>query len=260
MISRLPAGWAAIAAALLLAPLPAMAQLPVVVATPELQCRAMEPYVAEANRTMPQPADDVTENVEIRLDCNVGTITYVKRLLVAPATLPAGWEHLRQALHTATYCGPEGATTRYGLVAIDEVHGPDGAIAATLTTTPVDCARVADGAPLLTPAELDAHLEERTQALRPTLPARIDDVTTLVSIFHGTGALIYFYQLGFAATPAQQITFQATALAMHDQLCADPEVRLVIGSGGSVTYRYSDNTGAPVFTVAVTAAGCAAPP
>jgi hypothetical protein len=267
MRSRLPvlrvAGYAALLTAIL--GQPAAAQIPRAApqAAPDLQCRAMEPYVAEANRTMPQPGGDGTENVEIRLDCNAGTITYVKRLLADPATLPPDWERLRQAQHTATYCSPDGATARYGLVALDAIHAPDGAILALLTTTPADCARLAQGMPLLAPAELDAYLAERVAALRPTLPARVDDVTTLVSVFNGTGALIYFYQLGFPVAEAQRSTFEATAGAMQERLCTDPEVRLVLGSGGTVSYRYSDSTGAPVFTVALTAAGCAvnvAPP
>lgn len=260
MRSRLTVLQAAGSAGLLLAILgqPATAQIPraTPAPAPDLQCRAMEPYVAEANRAMPQPAGDGTENVEIRLDCTAGTITYVKRFLADPATLPPDWERLRQAQHTATYCSPDGATARYGLVAMDALHGPDGAILALLTTTPADCARVEAGQPLLTLAELDAYLEERTLAIRPTLPARIDDVTTMVSIFHGTAALIYFYQLGFAVPETQRAAFAGTATQLRDELCADSGVRLVVFSGGTVTYRYSDNTGAPVFSVAVAAADC----
>ncbi|MCW5717421.1 MAG: hypothetical protein KIS68_06285 [Bauldia sp.] len=261
MRSLLDARRAAAAAAMVAGmALPAAAQAPLAAPAPDLQCRAMEPYVAEANQTMPQAADDVTENVEIRLDCAAGTITYIKRLLVAPADLPANWERLRQAQHTATYCSPDGATARYGLVAMDALHAPDGAIVTLLTTTPADCARVEGGQALLTLAELDAYLEERAQAIRPTLPVRIDDVTTMVSIFHGAAALIYFYQLGFVVPEAQRAAFAETATDLRNQLCADSGVRLVLFSGGTVTYRYSDSAGAPVFSVAIAAADCVTAP
>ncbi|MGV8839833.1 MAG: hypothetical protein ACWA6X_05965 [Bauldia sp.] len=238
---------------------PAAAQIPRADPTPDIQCRAMEPYVADANRTMPQPVDATTETLEIRLDCVAGTITYEKRLLVPTATLPETWLRFRQAQHTASFCSPDGASVRYGLVGIDAYRGADGVLFATLTTTPADCAAIDRGTPLLTPAELDAYLAQRVAEISSTLPARIDDVTTLMSVFHGTAALIYFYQLGFPVPEAQRPAFEATAGDMRTQLCADPGVRLVIFSGGTVTYRYSDDAAAPVFSVAVAAADCAAP-
>ncbi|MCC6737021.1 MAG: hypothetical protein IT534_12955 [Bauldia sp.] len=254
---RLAAAAAFLALAALL---PAAGQVPRANPAPDVQCRAMEPYVADANRAMPRAVDATTEDVEIRLDCVSGTITYVKRLLVAPATLPEDWVRFRQAQHTASFCSPDGASIRYGLVGIDEYRGPDGAPFATLTTTPADCAAVEAGTPLLTPAELDAYLARRVEEIGPTLPAGIDEVTTLMAVFHGAAALVYFYQLGFSVPEAQRPTFEATAGDMRAQLCADPGVRLVLFSGGTVTYRYSDNANAPVFSVAVTAADCAAAP
>ncbi|MGV8839832.1 MAG: hypothetical protein ACWA6X_05960 [Bauldia sp.] len=228
---------------------------------PAADCAALEAYAVEANRGLPQRADDVVETLDVRVDCTAATVTFERRLLVVPADVPTGYFDQQFLRHRETHCGVNGLASRFAMTAIDDVRAPDGAPFTTLTTTPADCdgftAAMADAATILTPAELDERLEAIARTFLPRLPVQLNDGVLLTGVFHGAGVLVYFYRLTYAVPPAERPGLEAMMQGvLRDQECTDEATRLYLRSGAALTYRYSDSGNALLFSVTLTAAEC----
>ncbi|MCC6737022.1 MAG: hypothetical protein IT534_12960 [Bauldia sp.] len=228
---------------------------------PAADCAALEAYAVETNRGLPQRADDVVETLEVRVDCAAATVTFQRRLLVAPADVPTGYFDQQLLRHRETHCGVNGLASRFAMTAIDEVRAADGALFTTLATTPADCdgftAAMADAAAILTPAELDERLDAIAQTFLPHLPVQLNDSVVLTGVFHGTGVLVYFYRLTYAVPEAERPAMEAMMQGVvREQECADEETRLYLRSGASLTYRYTDAGNALLFSVTIAAAEC----
>lgn len=132
-------GWAALGLALLSTTLaaPASGQAP---GSAEA-CQILEAIAAETNAALPRPIDEVTELIQIRVNCALRSVAYVKRLIVTADLLAFGWQERKQVQHTQLHCNLDGLASVGGWTAIDYFYGPDYAYLATLRTTPQDCTR-----------------------------------------------------------------------------------------------------------------------
>lgn len=168
----------------------------------------------------------------------------------------------REAFHDVQHCALDALAPGLGVAVVTEVRGADGALLATLTTTPPECdfitpAMVADALPRLSPDALAAELAEIVAINTPGLPARISDTLSLVGMFNGPAVLVVFYQLEGTLVPEQITAFAErvrTQILSAD--CADPNQLQLLRAGASFAYRYSDPNQNALFTVAIAGADC----
>ncbi|MCW5717420.1 MAG: hypothetical protein KIS68_06280 [Bauldia sp.] len=229
--------------------------------TPDAVCRAVEAYAADAMRTLPIRIDAATELVGVTVDCATGVVTYIKQLLVPANQIAPAAEDRKQLEHTALHCGIDGLASVFAMTVVDEVRAPDGAIFATLTTAPSDCDRLtpalAAAAALLTAEELEARLAAIAAVYQPNLPVRLSDSLSLMSVFQGADALVFFYKLGAAYPPEAGPAVEAQMRpALLDNDCTDDDRLILLRSGATVTYRFRDANDTNLFAVTVTAAEC----
>lgn len=240
-------------------PSPAPADPMVAPPLPEADCEALQAFAADANQGLPQRTDEFAETLEVRVDCAAITVTFLRRLVAGAGEVPAGYLDELTLRHRGTHCGVVGLTTRFALTVVDEIVSPDGAPFATVTTTPSDCDGVmamADAAPLLTPAELDAALAALAAEFRSNLPMRVDETLILTGVFHGTAALVYFYRFISAVPEADRPAIEATMRGLVEEGCADGQTRIYLRSGAMLTYRYSDASNTALFSITLDAAAC----
>ncbi|MCW5717410.1 MAG: hypothetical protein KIS68_06230 [Bauldia sp.] len=225
-------------------------------------CAAAEDVVAEIRAALPIANNDGTQTTAAAFDCASGTIA-MTAVFTGPTDLYAGTALAeRDTEHDVRYCRLDALAAGLMMTVTTQVLGVDGAPLATLTTTPSECnfvtpAMVAAVLPTLPPAALAAQLAAIAEANAPTLPARINDMLSLVNIFNGPTVLVLFYQIEGTLVPEQTAAFAAQ---IREQIlagdCQDPNQLQLLRSGATITYRYSDTSANGLFTINVTAADC----
>lgn len=225
-------------------------------------CEAAEGVVGEIQAVLPIFNTDGTETTAAAFDCAAATFTFAATF-TGPTDLYAGTALAERELeHDVLYCRLDALASGLAMTVVTQVFGLDGALLATLTTTPTECdfitaAMVAAALPVLSPEALAARLTEIAATNRPALPVRISDTLSLVNIFGGPTVLVLFYQIEGTLVPEQAATF---AERIRQQVlagdCEDPNQLQLLRSGASITYRYSDTTAMSLFSITVTAADC----
>lgn len=101
-------------------------------------CLALRQFEAEVNVTTPRPIDEVTELVQVRVNCELVTLTYVKRLLLTDDELAEGWRERKQRQHIQLHCNNVGLA-RSDWTVLDLLYDVDFQYLVALKTTPDDC-------------------------------------------------------------------------------------------------------------------------
>jgi hypothetical protein len=106
------------------------------------------------------------------------------------------------------------------------------------------------------PAAIDETLQKAVNELKPSLPRRIDDVTTLVDVSHAGEQMTYVYEVD---THGRQIPANFTAIARSEvvpKVCASRMKDGMVRYGVSYVYRYNLPNGSRMGEFAVTASDC----
>lgn len=106
------------------------------------------------------------------------------------------------------------------------------------------------------PAAIDETLEKAAKELKPSLPKRIDDVTTLVDVSHAGKQLMYVYEVD---NHGRQIPSNFTAIARKEvvpKVCGSRMKDGMVRYGVSYVYRYNLRNGSRLSEFAVTASDC----
>jgi hypothetical protein len=95
---------------------------------------------ATINRELPRSIDQATELVQVRVNCELQSMTFVKRLLVNEAMLAQGWQPRKLRQHNQLNCNKRGLARVEGWTARDLVYSEDQVrLLAEFITTPTDC-------------------------------------------------------------------------------------------------------------------------
>ena len=98
---------------------------------------------------------------------------------------------------------------------------------------------------------------EMENRLRPTLPSKIDEVTTLVRISHAGNTLMYSYEIDFDRTKKDPKQFQTDMdKTVKQRVCANASLRGPLTAGGIYTFIYNDKQSQPLALVKISAADC----
>lgn len=103
-------------------------------------CNEALAFEAKVNRDAPRMIDAATELVQIRVNCDQRSLTYVKRLLIPDTQLAPGWRERKQRQYALLHCNARGIASNHGWTARDEIHDMDFNHLLTLIATPADCA------------------------------------------------------------------------------------------------------------------------
>jgi hypothetical protein len=123
----------------------------------------------------------------------------------------------------------------------------------------IHCCRPAHEARLYSapsPATIDETLQKAVNELKPGLPKRIDEVTTLVDVSHAGKQMTYVYEVD---THGRQIPSNFTAIARREvvpRVCGSRMKDGIVSYGISYGYRYNLPNGSRVGEFAVTASDC----
>lgn len=115
-------------------------------------------------------------------------------------------------------------------------------------------------APVATPGgtyRLDAasRLVAEAEAAQPSLPMRVDDMTTLRAVTSQGGELIYTYEVD------TDLAFLSPGLkdSVAALVCQGAPSRALLDAGGLLTFRYQNLQDRPLLRFTVTQADCASP-
>jgi len=106
------------------------------------------------------------------------------------------------------------------------------------------------------PVAIDETLQQAVNELKPSLPKRIDDVTTLVDVSHVGKQMTYVYEVD---THGRQIPSNFTAAARREvvpKVCGSRMKDGMVRYGVSYVYRYNLPNGSRAGEFAVTASDC----
>lgn len=95
---------------------------------------------ATINRELPRAIDHATELVQVLVNCELNSLTYVKRLLVDETTLAREWYPRKLRQHHQLHCNKRGLASVEGWTARDMLYSEDKVtLLAEFTTTPQHC-------------------------------------------------------------------------------------------------------------------------
>ncbi len=113
------------------------------------------------------------------------------------------------------------------------------------------------GLPRIGNKTVEQTFVEMENSLRPTLPSKIDEVTTLVRISHAGNTLIYSYEIDFDRTKKDAQKFQIDIeRTVKQRICANATFRKPLDAGGNYTFIYNDKQSQPLALVKTVAADC----
>ncbi|MBX3562315.1 MAG: hypothetical protein KF780_10945 [Sphingomonas sp.] len=110
------------------------------------------------------------------------------------------------------------------------------------------------GANVLTDArhQVEEILEQAVAEVRPTLPRRLDDITTFHAISAAGGTLVYGYRLDLPASAIDRGSFRREMTAqLSSEVCGNPGMAEIVTLGGRFTYSYSVGNGAPLADIEI---------
>lgn len=105
----------------------------------ESVCDTFKRFEAETNKDTPRKVDFATELIQVRVNCELKIINYVKRLLVDSDKFKSGWRERKQRQHHQLHCNKDGLASNMGWTARDTLYNSNYTLAQELETTPHDC-------------------------------------------------------------------------------------------------------------------------
>jgi len=104
-------------------------------------CTELMDFEKEINATLPRRVDEVTELVQVKVNCETRTVSYTKRLLIETGDLAAGWQERKQHQYVQLHCNAQGLASVTQWNAMDVFFDPNYRYVITLRATPQDCVR-----------------------------------------------------------------------------------------------------------------------
>ena len=109
-------------------------------ATAKASCDDFLRLEATINRELPRAIDHATELVQVLVNCELQSLTYVKRLLVDESALAREWYPRKLRQHHQLHCNKRGLASVEGWTARDMLYSEDKVtLLAEFTTTPANC-------------------------------------------------------------------------------------------------------------------------
>ncbi len=102
--------------------------------------------------------------------------------------------------------------------------------------------------------------EQYVQQVRPTLPKKVDEVTTLIAVANGDNGVIYTLQVDTKNFPLSPNFYAAERASVTRSKCADPDSRKTINAGVQSRFEYLDAQGLLLTSFEVTKAHCSVRP
>lgn len=103
---------------------------------------------------------------------------------------------------------------------------------------------------------IDENLTKVVNQLKPNLPTRLDDATTLIDVWHTGKQLTYLYEVD---THGRQIPSNFTAIARNvvmPKVCGSGMKDGIVRYGITYVYRYNLRDGSRIGEFAITASDC----
>jgi hypothetical protein len=104
--------------------------------------------------------------------------------------------------------------------------------------------------------QVEAGLRQAVAQIRPTLPRKMDDSTTLVDVSSNGMVLTYFYRFDSANYELQPNFMQTAQKTTTGLVCKAEDMRSAMKVGAAYEYRYSDANAKILGGFVVTAADC----
>jgi hypothetical protein len=105
------------------------------------------------------------------------------------------------------------------------------------------------------PDQIDAMLAEVVKRTKPTLPKRLDDITTMTDIAYADRHMMYVYDLDEAATKEGADLMPKLRNAVAGRVCGS-EMKQAMGYGYIFSFRYNRPDGREIGEFSLGAADC----
>ena len=102
-------------------------------------CNEFTNFEKQVSSNLPKKVDEITEIVELSVNCETKVSKYTKRILVDVNLFKAGWKKRKQRQHTNLNCNKRGLASTLKWTAMDVFLDKDFNYLVTLITTPNDC-------------------------------------------------------------------------------------------------------------------------
>ena len=93
--------------------------------------------------------------------------------------------------------------------------------------------------------------EQVVRQIRPVLPKRIDQLTTMVNIEAAGPVLNYYYKVDADANALPADARETIEREVRANVCGTPQMSQTIGYGGVYHYHYADQAGRPIHDVRI---------
>lgn len=88
---------------------------------------------------LPRKVDDITELIEIKVNCDTKVVQYSKRILVDTTLFKDGWKKRKQRQHTNMHCNKQGLASSLNWNAMEVLFDEKYKYLVTFRTGPNDC-------------------------------------------------------------------------------------------------------------------------
>jgi hypothetical protein len=103
-------------------------------------------------------------------------------------------------------------------------------------------------------AELESGFRQAVEQIKPTLPRKLDDHTTLIDVSNEGVQMIYLHTLTLKLALADQ---DRLAGVLKQRVCGSEEMRRTLVWGATFNYKYEDANGNPVAAIQIANSDCA---
>jgi hypothetical protein len=104
-------------------------------------------------------------------------------------------------------------------------------------------------------AELESGFRQAVEQIKPTLPRKLDDHTTLIDVSNEGIQMVYLHTLTLKLALADQ---DRLAGVLKQRVCASEEMRRTLTWGATFRYKYEDANGNPVAAIDIAGSDCEA--
>lgn len=108
---------------------------------------------------------------------------------------------------------------------------------------------------LVAPDKIDSMLTEVVNRTKPTLPKRLDDITTMTDIAYASGHMTYVYDLDEAATKGAADPMPKLRHAVAGRVCGS-EMKRAMAHGYVFSFRYNHPDGSEIGEFSLGASDC----
>ena len=93
----------------------------------------------EMNKDLPKKVDEITELIQVKVNCENKNITYTRRILVVDSQMADGWKARKQRQWVQLMCNKDGIASQAKWTARDVMVDVNYDYLVTLTASPEDC-------------------------------------------------------------------------------------------------------------------------